>query len=92
MQLHTPQSLDRVHGLGAVGRGRSLTAVAISALGALWAQINGAVSLWRAAWKAEQDYKVLLAMPDYRLRDIGLSRQDIRDAVAGKRQVRSNGS
>ncbi|MEZ5933990.1 MAG: DUF1127 domain-containing protein [Alphaproteobacteria bacterium] len=82
MQLHTPQSLARVHGLDAARPERSLTASMIGAVFAACGWIGRALRFWHDKRKAMQDYRRLLALPDYMLRDIGVSRDMVRAAMA----------
>ncbi len=68
MQIHSPDSLERVHNVKVLGQGPSI-----------WQRIKVAfkdrsrnAALRR---KIMRDFEELLAMPDYMLRDMGLTRQ-----------------
>ena len=45
------------------------------------------VESWAATWARRRDAKLLRNMPDYLLRDIGLTRDDVRDAVALRSRI-----
>ncbi len=70
MQFHTPESLERTHGLRTFGQ-RPGT----------WQRIKQAFKerAIRSAKRAKilSEYEELLSMPDYMLRDIGLTRQQV---------------
>ena len=85
MQLHTSQSLERVHGLDASKSHPSFAAAAIRVTRTASRWNGRAVYFWRLKKKSMRDYRNLLAMPDHRLRDIGLPRHAILDAMAEER-------
>ncbi|MEM8801157.1 MAG: DUF1127 domain-containing protein [Pseudomonadota bacterium] len=71
MQFHSPESIERIHGLNTPNK-RSI-----------WARFSAALKAW-AKRSVERDkimreFDELMAMPDYMLRDIGLTRQQVAD-------------
>ena len=70
MQIHSPESLERIHGLKPP-KGRGLIARVIA-----WQKARAKRAA--AARKALSQYDELLSMPDYMLADIGLTRDMVR--------------
>jgi uncharacterized protein YjiS (DUF1127 family) len=82
MEMHTPQSLHTTHQLTATGASpwqdlsdvlRRLAAAGKEALAAAW-----------RGYRAQQDYRALLAQPDHLLADVGLTREAVLAARAGQ--------
>ncbi|WP_224405970.1 DUF1127 domain-containing protein [Afifella sp. IM 167] len=80
--MHTLQSLERVHGLGAATRSRRSPATGVfPALRPVGGWLGRAFDRWQAIGQARQDYRHLLSLPDYLLRDVGLTRDDVAEAL-----------
>jgi uncharacterized protein YjiS (DUF1127 family) len=83
MEMHTPQSLHRIHGISLPhrpGRQQSLIGRLFSKLMVLRSAIEAEVRARRAA--AE-----LASLDDYMLRDIGVPRGDIERIARGGRDI-----
>jgi uncharacterized protein YjiS (DUF1127 family) len=89
MQLHTSQSLERVHGLDSSYPHRPLPAVAIvSLLVAAFSRIVRILGIWRTARKVRDERAALFALSSHTLRDIGISHRDLssgREQFSGRR-------
>ena len=70
MQFHTPDSLERTHGIRTFGQRPGLWQ-------RLRSNLRDRARRAAARRKILSEYEELLAMPDYMLRDIALTRQQV---------------
>lgn len=76
MQLHTPHSLKRVQGLDLPQPRRSQGPIQ-----AAFAWARNAARAWRTRSRARRDYGDLLAKPEHELRDMGLTHDEVLEAL-----------
>lgn len=74
MQMHTLVTLERSHGLDLT---RTFVTTMIDAAHIVFGRIGAGYRHWQANAKARRDRDAFLDMPDYLLRDIGLTRHDL---------------
>jgi len=78
MEMHTPQSLYAIHGLDGRPRRRSVLRRCLSII----------ARRIRESKRRGRDDKMLMAMSDRDLRDIGLTRADLSTIRHGRRRAR----
>ena len=85
MHAYASLTLPRVLGTDILWPRRPLGDVTIRALCALSDRVGLALRTWRAHVRAERDRAALVVLSDHLLRDIGISRHQIQNPVAGDR-------
>ncbi|MBZ8132886.1 DUF1127 domain-containing protein [Afifella sp. IM 167] len=86
MQMQRAQTFERVHVLGVISHPYLLLAESgISSVSEVGGWLGRAFDRWQTARRARRDYRLLLSMPHYLLRDIGVMRADVAEALDRQR-------
>ena len=83
MEMHTPQSLYRIHGISVPHRPRRRS----SLIGRLFGMLTALATAIEAELRARRAAAELASLDDYMLRDIGVVRGDIDRIVRGGREI-----
>jgi len=78
MEMHSRQSLSEVHDISVLSRRRPIAGTAIARVLAFLKRMKTAIE---AELAARQAIAELASMSDYMLRDLGINRSEIEDAV-----------
>ncbi len=77
MEMHSPDSLKRIHKIDAVFRSGHRPSIAIRLARLIVAAVTKVLRAQAAYNQAWRDYEDLLDLPEHMLRDVGLNKSDV---------------